>query len=143
MSKSTLLHAMVEQLQRYGVYAQHTPKADLFASAKFVAKQFLGKKIVLYEASLFANEVTRTVHYWEKTSEDSRGISFGMQVESYTHNRGSVHRKVQMTTIGPDGKPQSMTIDLASISKAVESTVRSLGWDYRAEVLRKNAEYPT
>lgn len=143
MSKATVIEAIVEQVKALGVSSEASPLADIVFNAKFVSKSLLGQKIVMYQASIIADETSRTVHHWEKTSEESKGLSFGMQAESSSYSQGAVHRRVQITTVGSNGKLQSVSIDLAAISKAIESAAKNVGWAYKAEGSRRNAQYPT
>lgn len=140
--KQQILTQIETQLAKIGVTAKPDGKTDLTIDAELLDAKFsTGKKKVRYEAAILADEASQTVRMFEKTTELSAGISFGMSGESTTQSGKTLFRKVKSVQYGPEGKVYEYEFDIGAITKTVKETARQNGWKFKTVILKKKAMY--
>lgn len=121
-----------------GVPFREDMGADISVNSEFLdAGWSTGSKKILYEASILADESQMTVFMYEKTTEISQGISFGVSGSSFTQSGMTLFRKVKSVQYGPEGKAYEYTFDLGAIPKAVKESALLNGWKFKT-VLSKD-----
>ena len=76
---------------------------------------------------------------FEKTTEISVGVSFGMSGESSFQSGKTLFRKVKAVQYGPEGKVFEYNFDLGAIPKSVKAAAQAAGWKVKTVILKKNA----
>jgi hypothetical protein len=138
--KQDLLTEIENQLTTMGIAVVKGGKTDLAVDAELLDAGFsTGKKKIRYEAMILADEADKTVKMYEKTSEISSGISFGMSGESTFQSGGTLFRKVKSVQYGPEGKVFEYNFDIGAISKAVKAAAQAQGWSFKTVIMKKNA----
>lgn len=140
--KKDLLLEIQSQLGTLGMFAATGDKTDLMIDAELVDAAFsTGKKKLRYEAMILLDEGDKQVRMYEKTTETSAGVSFGMSGETSFQSGSTLMRKVKCVQYDPTGKVLEYNFDLGAISKAVKAAALSHGWGFKTVIMKKNAMY--
>lgn len=140
--KKDLLLEIQTQLGTLGLSAATGDKTDLMIDAELVDASFsTGKKKLTYEAMILLDEGDKQVRMYEKTTETSAGVSFGMSGETSFQSGSTLMRKVKCVQYDPTGKVLEYNFDLGAISKAVKAAALSHGWGFKTVIMKKNAMY--
>lgn len=140
--KQDLLQEIETQLGTMGIAVVKGDKTDIAVDAELLDASFsTGKKKIRYEALIYADESDKTVKMFEKTTETSVGVSFGMSGESSFQSGKTLFRKVKSVQYGPEGKVFEYNFDIGAITKAVKAAAQAHGWSFKTVVLKKNAQY--
>lgn len=140
--KKDLLLEIQSQLGTLGMSAATGDKTDLMIDAELVDAAFsTGKKKLRYEAMILLDEGDKQVRMYEKTTETSAGVSFGMSGETSFQSGSTLMRKVKCVQYDPTGKVLEYNFDLGAISKAVKAAALSHGWGFKTVIMKKNAMY--
>ena len=140
--KKDLLLEIQTQLGTLGMSAATGDKTDLMIDAELVDAAFsTGKKKLRYEAMILLDEGDKQVRMYEKTTETSAGVSFGMSGETSFQSGSTLMRKVKCVQYDPTGKVLEYNFDLGAISKAVKAAALSHGWGFKTVIMKKNAMY--
>ncbi|HAX39360.1 MAG TPA: hypothetical protein DCY10_00535 [Clostridiales bacterium] len=140
--KKDLLLEIQTQLGALGISAATGDKTDLVIDAELVDAAFsTGKKKLRYEAMILLDEGDKQVKMYEKTTETSAGVSFGMSGETSFQSGSTLMRKVKCVQYDPTGKVLEYNFDLGAISKAVKAAALSHGWGFKTVIMKKNAMY--
>lgn len=138
--KQELTQEIVSQLSALGLSATASDQTDLIVDEELVDTAFsTGKKKLKYEAMILLDESDKTVKMYEKTTEVSVGLSFGMSGETSFQSGKTLMRKVKCVQYDPTGKVLEYNFDLGAVSKAVKSAALSHGWGFKTVILKKNA----
>ena len=140
--KKELLLEIENQISALGISVTTGEKTDLTIDAELLDASFsTGKKKIKYEAMILLDEAEKVVRMYEKTTELSAGVSFGMSGETSFQSGSTLMRKVKSVQYGPEGKVFEYNFDLGAISKAVKSAAKEHGWSFKTVILKKNAMY--
>ena len=140
--KKDLLLEIQSQLSALGMSAATGDKTDLTIDAELIDAVFLtGKKKLRYEAMILLDEGDKQVRMYEKTTESSAGVSFGMSAETSFQSGSTLMRKVKSVQYGPEGKVFEYNFDIGAISKAVKLAAKEHGWSFQTVILKKNAMF--
>ena len=124
--KQDLLQEIEQQLSANGLKAEHSDKTDLSVDVELLDASFsTGKKKLRYEALILLDEADKTVKMYEKTTEISAGVSFGMSGESSFQSGSTLFRKVKSIQYGPEGKVLEYNFDLGAIPKSVKAAAQA------------------
>ena len=138
--KQDLLQEIEQQLSANGLKAEHSDKTDLSVDVELLDASFsTGKKKLRYEALILLDEADKTVKMYEKTTEISAGVSFGMSGESSFQSGSTLFRKVKCIQYGPEGKVLEYNFDLGAIPKSVKAAAQAAGWKFKTVIIKKNA----
>ena len=142
MMKSDLIMEMENQLTALGLVVVKGDKTDLSVEAELLDASFsTGKKKIRYETYILLDEAAKTVKMYEKTTEISAGVSFGMSGESSYQSGKTLFRKVKSIQYGPEGKVFEYNFDIGAIAKAVKAAAKAQGWSFKTVIIKKNAMY--
>lgn len=140
--KRDLMQEIENQLSTMGISVTRGDKTDLSIDAELLDASFsTGKKKLRYEASILLEEHDKAVKMYEKTTEISAGVSFGMSGESSFQSGSTLFRKVKSVQYGPEGKVFEYNFDIGAITKAVKTAALAQGWSFKTVILKKNAMY--
>ena len=103
--KQDLLHEIETQLSALGINTTKDGNTDLSIDVELLDASFsIGKKKIKYEAMILLDEPDKAVRMYEKTTEISSGVSFGMSGETSFQSGSTLMRKVKCVQYGPEGK---------------------------------------
>lgn len=140
--KQELMLAVVAQLFALGVRAVASDKTDLIIDEELLDAAFIGgKKKLRYESMILLDERAKTVKMYEKTTETSAGVSFGMSAETSFQSGSTLMRKVKRVQFDPTGKVLEFNFDLGDIPKTVKAAAKAQGWEFKTVILKSNASY--
>ena len=140
--KQDLLQEIESQLTTLGIQPTRGGGTDLAVDAELLDAAFsTGKKKLRYEALILLDEAEKTIKMYEKTTETSSGISFGMSGETSMQSGSTLFRKVKSIQYGPEGKVFEYNFDLGAIPKAVKTAAQAAGWKFKTVIIKKNAMY--
>lgn len=143
MSRQAIIQQIMQQLTQIGVPYTIGQGSDITVQTEFVdAGWSTGKKKIVYEASILADEQSRTLSMWEKTTETGGGFSGGFSGESSFQSGTTLMRKVKSIQYGPDGKVFEYNLNLGAIPKAVKESAKAFNWSFRTVLRRDKAMYP-
>lgn len=91
---------------------------------------------------VFANDQDNTVYMYEKTTEVSKGFSFGASNDSWSQSGKTLFRKVKSIQYGLDGKAYEYTLDLGAIPKTIKEIAQKYGWKFKTVINKNKALYP-
>ena len=140
--KQDLLHEIETQISALGINTTKGGNTDLSIDVELLDASFsIGKKKIKYEAMILLDEPDKAVRMYEKTTEISSGVSFGMSGETSFQSGSTLMRKVKCVQYGPEGKVFEYNFDIGAISKAVKTAAKDHGWSFKTVILKKNAMY--
>lgn len=140
--KKELLLEIENQISALGISVATGEKTDLTIDAELLDASFsTGKKKIKYEAMILLDEAEKAVRMYEKTTELSAGVSFGMSGETSFQSGSTLMRKVKSVQYSPEGKVFEYNFDLGAISKAIKNAAKEHGWSFKTVILKKNAMY--
>ena len=140
--KQDLLHEIETQISALGINTTKGGNTDLSIDVELLDASFsTGKKKIEYEAMILLDEPDKAVRMYEKTTEISSGVSFGMSGETSFQSGSTLMRKVKCVQYGPEGKVFEYNFDIGAISKAVKTAAKDHGWSFKTVILKKNAMY--
>ena len=94
--KQELLQEIESQLTAIGVKPVRSDKTDLSVDEELLDASFsTGKKKLHYEAMILLDESDKIIKMYEKTTEISAGVSFGMSGESSFQRAFSTGRRAR------------------------------------------------
>ena len=140
--KQELMQEIKSQLSTLGLPAAPSDKTDLMIDAELMDASFIGgKKKLRYEAMILLDEREKTVKMYEKTTETSMGVSFGVSGETSFQSGSTLMRKVKFVQIDASGKVMEFNFDLGAIPKAVKAAAQAHGWGFKTVIMKKNAMF--
>lgn len=138
--KQQMLAQIESQLAAIGVQVKPDPHTDLAIDVELLDASFsTGKKKIHYESLILADESEETIKMFEKTTEISIGVSFGMSGSSTMQSGRTLFRKVKSVQYGPEGKVFEYEFDIGAIPKTVKEIAKANGWKFKTVILKKKA----
>jgi hypothetical protein len=104
------------------------------------AKGGSGEKKITYENAVLVDEEEKTVFLYEKTTEKSKGFSFGASGESSFQSGKTLMRHVKGTFIGLNGAVINYDFDIGDISKSIKAIAEKSGFKFKTVIRRKSAQ---
>lgn len=104
------------------------------------AKVGSGEKKIRYEDAVLVDEEEKTVFLYEKTTEKSKGFSFGTSGESSFQSGKTLMRHVKGTIVGTNGAVISYDFDLRDIPKSMKAIADKHGFKFKTVIRRKSAQ---
>ena len=140
--KQELLQEITSQLSSLGLPANASDKTDLAIDAVLLDAAFSnGKKKLKYEAMILLDEADKQVRMYEKTTEMTVGVSFGVSGESSFQSGSILMRKVKYVQYDASGKVMEFNFDLGAIPKTVKAVAKAYGWNFKTVIIKKNAMF--
>lgn len=104
------------------------------------AKMGSGEKKIRYENAVLVDENEKTVFLYEKTTEKSKGFSFGTSGESSFQSGKTLMRHVKGTIMGTNGAVINYDFNLGDIPKSMKEIAEKHGFRFKTVIRRKSAE---
>lgn len=104
------------------------------------AKMGSGEKKIRYEDAVLVDEAEKTVFLYEKTTEKSKGFSFGASGESSFQSGKTLMRHVKGTYMGTNGSVINYDFDLGDIPKSIKMIAEKNGFKFKTVIRRKSAQ---
>lgn len=140
--KQELLQEITSQLSSLGLPANASDKTDLAIDAVLLDAAFSnGKKKLKYEAMILLDEADKQVRMYEKTTEMTAGVSFGVSGESSFQSGSTLMRKVKYVQYDASGKVMEFHFDLGAIPKTVKAAAKAHDWSFKTVIIKKNAMF--
>ena len=140
--KQELLQEITSQLSSLGLPAMDSDKTDLAIDAVLLDAAFSnGKKKLKYEAMILLDDADKQVRMYEKTTELTVGVSFGVSGESSFQSGSTLMRKVKYVQYDASGKVMEFNFDLGAIPKTVKAVAKAYGWNFKTVIIKKNAMF--
>lgn len=105
------------------------------------AKVGSGEKKLRYENAVLVEEDEKTVFLYEKTTEKSKGFSFGTSGESSFQSGKTLMRHVKGTFMGSNGVVINYDFDLGDIPKSMKAIAEKNGFKFKTVIRRKSAQF--
>jgi len=141
MDKSILRKTILEQWRSFGLENQQNQISDLSLDIIFWedAKQ---KKSIQYKNSVFLDDRSMTVFYWESSRDESKGFFGDGDVDVTVQSGKTLFRKVKHLRSDDSGNEVMTDLNLGDISKAVKSVAKDFGWKFKVVLRLVDAMYP-
>jgi hypothetical protein len=140
--KDALVQEIFTKFQSMGLAPTRGGDSDITVESELLdAKGGSGEKKIVYENAVLVNESDRTVFIYEKTTEKSKGFSFGSSSESSFQSGKTLSRRVKGTFMGTNGAVVTYEFDIGEISKSVKAIAEKSGFKCKTVIRRKNAQY--
>lgn len=137
-------HAVQEiftKLEALGLAPARDSDSDIVVDQELVdAKTVSGEKKIHYESAILVDEKDRAVYLYEKTTEKSKGLSFGSSSESSFQTGKTLSRHVKGTLVGINGARVDYDLDLGQISKSIKEIAEKNGYKFKTVIRRKSAQ---
>jgi len=139
--KEELVQEIFTHLQTMGLSPSKGGDSDITVDCELLdAKGGSGEKKISYENAILVDEGAKTVFLYEKTTEKSKGFSFGSSAESSFQSGKTLSRHVKGTFIGLNGQIIDYDFDIGEISKRVKDIADKSGYKCKTVIRRKSAE---
>jgi len=117
-------------------------ESDITADCELLdAKMGSGEKKIRYENAVLVDEAEKTVFLYEKTTEKSKGFSFGASGESSFQSGKTLMRHVKGTYMGTNGVVINYDFDLGDIPKSMKAIAEKNGFKFKTVIRRKSAQF--
>lgn len=141
MDKTILRKTILEQWRFFGLDAQQDQKSDLSLDVTFW-DDFKQKKPILYRNSVFIDDRSTTIFYWESTKDESKGLFGDGDVDVTVQSGKTLFRKVKHLRCDETGNEGLIDLNLGDISKTVKSVAKDFGWKFKVVLRQGDAMYP-
>lgn len=139
--KAEIVQEIFEKLDMLGLAPTHGGASDITVECELMdAKGGSGEKKISYENAVLVDEKEKTVFLYEKTTEKSKGFSFGASSESSFQSGKTLSRHVKGTFIGTNGSVISYDLDIGEVSKSIKELAEKHGWKFKTVIRRKSAQ---
>ncbi len=140
--KDAIVQEIFSMLESKALSPVKGGKSDIFVDCELLdAKMGSGEKKLKYEDSVLVNEGEKTVFLYEKTTEKSKGFSFGASGESSFQSGKTLFRHVKGTMVGTNGAVINYDFDLGDIPKSIKAIAEKNGFKFKTVIRRKSAEF--
>ena len=139
--KVEIVQEIFEKLESMGLVPSREGGSDITVDCYLLdAKGGSGEKKISYENAILVNENEKTVFLYEKTTEKSKGFSFGSSSESSFQSGKVLSRHVKGTFIGTNGAVITYDFDIGEISKSIKVIAEKHGLKFKIVIRRKSAQ---
>lgn len=140
--KDAIIQEIFSMLESKALFPAKGGKSDIAVDCELLdAKLGSGEKKIKYENSILVNEAEKTVFLYEKTTEKSKGFSFGASGESSFQSGKTLFRHVKGTMVGTNGTVINYDFDLGDIPKSIKAIAEENGFKFKTVIRRKSAEF--
>jgi hypothetical protein len=136
-----LVEEIFSKLQELGLSPMKGKESDITVETELLdAKGGSGEKKISYENAVLVDQGDKTVFLYEKTTEKSKGFSFGSSSESSFQSGKTLSRHVKGTFMGTNGATVNYDFDIGEISKSIKAIAEKNGFKCKTVIRRKSAE---
>lgn len=141
MDKKNLKQTILQQWQSLGLDVNQNLQSDLNLNLTFW-EDVKQKKPILFQNSVFLDETTHTIFYWEKSKDKAKGFFGDGDVDVTTQSGQSLFRQVKHFKTDDSGNQQIIDLNLGDISKSVKSLAKDNDWKFKVVLSQSKAMYP-
>jgi hypothetical protein len=140
--KETIVQEIFTKLQSMALSPTKGGDSDITVECELLdAKMGSGEKKIKYENSVLVDEAEKTILLYEKTTEKSKGFSFGASGESSFQSGKTLMRHVKGTLMGANGQVINYDFDLGEIPKSIKTIAEKNGFKFKTVIRRKSAQF--
>ena len=140
--KEEMVQEIFTKLESMALSPTRGGESDITVDCELLdAKGGSGEKKISYENAILVNESEKTVFLYEKTTEKSKGFSFGSSSESSFQSGKTLMRHVKGTFIGTNGTVVNYDFDIGEISKSIKAIAEKNGFKFKTVIRRKSAQF--
>jgi hypothetical protein len=140
--KETIVQEIFTKLQSMALSPTKGGDSDITVDCELLdAKMGSGEKKIKYENSVLVDEAEKTILLYEKTTEKSKGFSFGASGESSFQSGKTLMRHVKGTLMGANGQVINYDFDLGEIPKSIKTIAEKNGFKFKTVIRRKSAQF--
>ena len=140
--KEEIVKDLLAKLNSFGLSPISGADSDITVSIElFDANVGSCEKKISYENAILIDEDAKIIFLYEKTTDKSRGFSFGSSSESSFQSGKSLKRRVKGSFIGATGAKIEYDFDIGEISKAIEAIAEKYGFKVKSVIRRKSAQF--
>ena len=138
--KEEMIQEIFTKLESMALAPTLGGESDITVNCELLdAKVGSGEKTIAYENAVLVDEDEKVVFLYEKTTEKSRGFSFGASGESSFQSGKTLMRHVKGNFIGLNGKAVNYDFDIGEISKSIKAIAEKTGFKFKTVIRRKSA----
>lgn len=139
--KEEIVQEIFAKLESLALSSAKEGDSDISVDCELLdAKGGSGEKKIIYENAVLIDDKERTVFLYEKTTEKSKGFSFGASGESSFQSGKTLMRHVKGTFIGFNGAVINYDFDIGEISKSIKGIAEKNGFKFKTVIRRKSAQ---
>lgn len=139
--KDAIVQEIFSTLEAKALSPMRGGESDITVDCELLdAKVGSGEKKIRYENAVLVDEDEKTVFLYEKTTEKSKGFSFGTSGESSFQSGKTLMRHVKGTVVGTNGAVIIYDFDLGDIPKSIKEIAERNGLKFKTVIRRKSAE---
>jgi len=139
--KDEIVQEIFSVLESKALSPARNGESDITVDCELLdAKVGSGEKKIRYENALLVDENEKTVFLYEKTTEKSKGFSFGTSGESSFQSGKTLMRHVKGTVMGTNGAVITYDFDLGDIPKSIKEIAEKHGFKFKTVIRRKSAQ---
>lgn len=139
--KDTIVQEIFTLLESKALAPIKGGESDITVDCELLdAKVGSGEKKIRYEDAVLVDEAEKTVFLYEKTTEKSKGFSFGTSGESSFQSGKTLMRHVKGTFRGTNGIVVNYDFDLGDIPKSIKEIAEKNGFKFKTVIRRKSAQ---
>jgi len=140
--KEEMVQEIFTKLESLALSPARGGESDLTVDCELLdAKGGSGEKKITYENAVLVDESEKTIFLYEKTTEKSKGFSFGSSGESSFQSGKTLMRHVKGTFIGTNGTVVNYDFDIGEISKSIKAIAEKNGFKFKTVIRRKSAQF--
>lgn len=139
--KDAIVQEIFSTLEAKALFPMRGGESDLTVDCELLdAKVGSGEKKIRYENAVLVDEKEKAVYLYEKTTEKSKGFSFGASGESSFQSGKTLLRHVKGTVVGTNGASFTYDFDLGEIPKSIKAIAEKNGFKFKTVIRRKSAQ---
>lgn len=140
--KDAIVQEIFTKLESMALSPTKGGESDITVDCELLdAKMGSGEKKLRYEDAVLVDESEKTVFLYEKTTEKSKGFSFGTSGESSFQSGKTLMRHVKGTIMGTNGAVINYDFDLGEIPKSIKAIAEKNGFKFKTVIRRKSAQF--
>jgi len=140
--KETIVQEIFTMLESKALSPTKGGESDITVDCELLdAKMGSGEKKIKYEDAVLVDEAEKTVFLYEKTTEKSKGFSFGTSGESSFQSGKTFMRHVKGSIMGSNGAVINYDFDLGEIPKSIKAIAEKNGFKFKTVIRRKSAQF--
>lgn len=139
--KTEIVQEILTLLESKALAPKEGGESDITVDCELLdAKMGSGEKKIKYENAVLVDEAGKTVFLYEKTTEKSKGFSFGSSGEASFQSGKTLRRHVKGSIMGTNGNLINYDFDIGDISKSIKAIAEKSGFKFKTVIRRKSAQ---
>lgn len=140
--KEEVVQEIFTKLESLALSPKRGGDSDISVDCELLdAKGGSGEKKITYQNAILVDDHEKAVFLYEKTTEKSKGFSFGSSGENSFQSGRTLMRHVKGTFVGINGAVINYDFDIGEISKAIKTIAEKNGFKFKTVLRRKSAQF--